>query len=121
MNHTIVHFEIPASNPEKVGKFYSGLFGWKINKMPGPMDYWGVETAPEGQGVNGGIARRSKAEDRPTNYILVDSVQEYESKVKKLGGKVVVSKEEVPEMGYFAIVLDPDGNAFGLWEPMKKG
>ena len=37
MDHTIVHFEIPADNVEKLQKFYSELFGWKIEKMPGPV------------------------------------------------------------------------------------
>src|SRR6266702_4044136 len=39
--HTLVHFEIPTSDPAKVSQFYEQLFGWKFNKMPaGDMDYW---------------------------------------------------------------------------------
>jgi len=41
-----VHFEIPAENVEKLKKFYGELFGWKIEKMPGGMDYWGILTVP---------------------------------------------------------------------------
>jgi len=37
---TIVHFEIPSDNIERANKFYNGLFGWKAEKMPGPMEYW---------------------------------------------------------------------------------
>jgi predicted enzyme related to lactoylglutathione lyase len=39
--HTLVHFEIPSNNPEKVRRFYEQLFGWKFNKMPGTenMEY----------------------------------------------------------------------------------
>jgi len=44
VGHTIVHFKIPAYDVEKLAKFYSGLFGWKIRKMPGPVDYWGIES-----------------------------------------------------------------------------
>jgi len=32
---TIVHFEIPADDVERSKKFYSDLFGWKIEKWPG--------------------------------------------------------------------------------------
>jgi len=46
MDHTIVHFEIPARDVEKLKKFYSKLFGWKIEKVPGPMEYWTVMTVP---------------------------------------------------------------------------
>lgn len=34
-----IHFDIPADNPEKMAKFYQDVFGWKINKWEGPMDY----------------------------------------------------------------------------------
>ena len=36
----IVHFEIPAENPERAVKFYQKVFNWKIEKWAGPMDYW---------------------------------------------------------------------------------
>ena len=41
-----------------------------------------------------------------TNFIDVKSVDEYSSKVEKLGGKVVVPKTAVPGMGYFAVCLE---------------
>jgi len=56
-HHTIVHFEIPADDVEKLAKFYRQLFGWKIEKWEG-IDYWMIETAPEGEGVNGGMMKR---------------------------------------------------------------
>jgi predicted enzyme related to lactoylglutathione lyase len=36
--------------------------------------------------------------------------------VEKIGGKVVVSKKAVPGMGYLAVCLDTENNAFALWE-----
>jgi hypothetical protein len=36
--------------------------------------------------------------------------------IKKLGGKVVVSKMAVPGMGYFAVCYDTENNSFGIWE-----
>ncbi|MGB9659936.1 MAG: VOC family protein [Nitrososphaerales archaeon] len=36
---------MPADNVEKLRKFYSQLFGWKIEKTDG-MDYWLIETVP---------------------------------------------------------------------------
>ena len=41
---SIVWFEIPADNVERAKKFYGDLFGWKIEKFPGPMDYWHIDT-----------------------------------------------------------------------------
>lgn len=36
--YPIVHFEIPADDPERAKAFYSDIFGWKINKMDMPND-----------------------------------------------------------------------------------
>jgi predicted enzyme related to lactoylglutathione lyase len=121
-----VHFEIPAENVEKLRKFYSDLFGWKIEKMPGGMEYWGIETVPVDEkgipmrpGVNGGMMKKEKPENKPINYISVESVDEYSKKVVKLGGKIIVPKMEIPEMGWWALALDPEGNQVGLFETMQ--
>ena len=59
----VSHFELPASDPEKLVKFYEDVFGWTVKKWDGPMDYWLVMTGPEDQeGIDGGIARRGKGE-----------------------------------------------------------
>lgn len=136
---TIVHFEIPADDIERSRKFYNDLFGWKIEKWPGiegendggdsgqqltsaatgqPMEYWIVTTTDDkgNKALGGGIMKRQMPEHRVTNYIGVKSVDEYSSKVEKLGGKVVAPKHAVPGMGYFAICLDTENNTFAIWE-----
>jgi len=125
MDHTIVHFEIPADNVEKLRKFYSKLFGWKIEKTSGPVEYWSIETVPVDEkgmpkrpGVNGGMMKRQYPEHKPVNYIAVESVDEYTKKIEALGGKVVVPKMEVPGIGWWALALDPEGNQFAILESM---
>jgi predicted enzyme related to lactoylglutathione lyase len=59
-------------------------------------------------------------EHRVTNYIGVKSVDEYSSKVEKLGCKVIAPKHAVPGMGYFVLCIDPENNAFALWETNEK-
>lgn len=119
MNRTIVHFDIPAGDVEKLAGFYRSLFGWRVEKAEG-MDYWMIETAPQGQGLNGGMMPRQAPEQTPTNYVQVESVEQFSRSVEELGGKVVMPKQEVPEMGFFAICLDPEGNSFGIWEDKAK-
>lgn len=49
MSHGVVHFEIPADDPDKLSSFYTSLFGWQINKMPMEGgDYWITQTVPTG-------------------------------------------------------------------------
>ena len=126
---TIVHFEIPADDVERAKKFYSDLFGWKMEKWPGTdskdtssssnMEYWIISTT-DSKGnkasIGGGMMKRQEQHQHITNFIDVNSVDEYSSMIKKLGGKVVVSKMAVPGMGYFAVCHDTENNSFGIWE-----
>jgi predicted enzyme related to lactoylglutathione lyase len=125
---TIVHFEIPADDVERSRKFYTDLFGWKIEKWPGMdsdsggssnMEYWVITTTDEKGNkalIGGGMMKRQKPHEQITNFIDVKSVDEYSSKIEKLGGKVVVPKMAVPGMGYFAVGHDTENNSFGIWE-----
>lgn len=126
MDHTVVHFEIPADDVQRLRKFYSSLFGWKIEKMSGPMEYWSIETVPVDakseparQGVNGGMMKRQNPEHKPVNYILVESVDEYTKRIADLGGRIVAPKMEVPGIGWWALALDPEGNQFAILQPMQ--
>jgi predicted enzyme related to lactoylglutathione lyase len=83
-----------------------------------PMEYWMVTTTDDkgNKALGGGMMKRQMPEQRITNYINVKSVDEYSSKVEKVGGKVVASKHAVPGMGYFALCLDTENNSFAIWE-----
>ncbi len=113
---SIVWFEIPADNVERAKSFYGALFGWKIEKMPGSMDYWHIDTGGSDDTLDGGLMKRQSPQQGITNYISVPSVDEFMAKVKKLGGKVCMPKTAVPQMGYFAICQDTENNTFALWE-----
>ena len=127
-----MHFEIPANDIEKLKKFYVGLFGWSMNKYPGPTTYYMVGTVPVDEktmmptcpGVNGGLYEKKDAASpelaKPINYISVESVDDYRKKVVALGGKIVVPKMEIPGIGWWALALDPEGNHFGMLEYMQK-
>lgn len=125
MDHTIVHFEIPADQPERAAKFYRELFGWNINRWenPGGMEYWMVETVPTNeqgmpvrQGVNGGLMPRMFPDQVPTNYIAVADLDEAVAKAERLGAKVLLGRQPVPGMGWFAQLTDTEGNVFAMWQ-----
>ena len=101
---------------ERAKKFYGGLFGWKIDQMPGPTDYWHLDTGGSEGAPDGGVMKRQPGQLGITNYIGVPSVDEFVAKVEKLGSKIYLPKRAVPKMGYFAICQDTENNVFGLWE-----
>jgi predicted enzyme related to lactoylglutathione lyase len=124
VDHTLVHFEIPAGDIERLMKFYTKLFGWKMQKMEW-MDYWLIETVPVNEkgehirpGVNGAMYKKESTDDKPRNYISVESVDEYTQKITALGGRIIVPKQEIPKTGWTAIAVDPEGNVFGLFQPI---
>jgi predicted enzyme related to lactoylglutathione lyase len=126
MDHTVVHFEIPADQPDRAAKFYRELFGWDITSA-GPAGAGGIEYSmvktvagkgwPESPGVNGGLMRRMFPGQAVVNYIGVDDVSEYTRKAERLGAKVLMSKTPVPGMGWFAQLKDTEGNVFAIWQP----
>jgi hypothetical protein len=115
---TICHFEIPVDDVERAKKFYSELFGWKIEKWSGPMEYWMISTTDEKgeKGIDGGIMKRQNPQQPITCYFDVPSIKDYSDKVESLGGKIVVPKTAVPNVGYFAVCSDTENNTFAIWE-----
>src|SRR6266540_1617179 len=90
---SIVWFEIPADNVERAKKFYGELFGWKIEKFPGPMEYWHIDTGGGNDTPDGGLLKRQNPGHQGiTNYIGVASVDQFVAKVQKLGGKICMPR-----------------------------
>lgn len=119
---TVVHFEIPFDEESRAISFYRDLFGWEIVEVP-EMDYWLVNTVPADEqgrpmepGINGGMMKRAVPGHVTINYISVASVDETLQKAQPLGGKVIVPKTPIPQMGWFAHILDTEGNVFGIIE-----
>ena len=57
----VIHFEIPADDPERAVTFYKNVFDWEIQKWEGPMDYWLATAGPDDElGINGAIMPRGE-------------------------------------------------------------
>ena len=116
-NNRVVHFEIPANEPEALVGFYTDLFGWKFQKasIPGP-EYWLCDTGSEGPGINGAVMQRQDPQQPWMNYVDVPNIDEAIERATKLGATIALPKTEVPGVGAFAAIIDPQGNLCGLWE-----
>ncbi|HJT64349.1 MAG TPA: VOC family protein [Candidatus Limnocylindria bacterium] len=113
----VVHFELPADDPDRAAKFYADAFGWKVEKWGGPTDYWLVTTgeAPE-PGIDGGIGRRQDADDQITNTIDVPDLDAAVAAVEAAGGRITRAKGPVPGVGWLAYAVDTEGNPFGMMQ-----
>ena len=113
----VVHFEIPADNPGRAAKFYEEVFGWKIKKWEGPLDYWMITTGEEEEpGINGAIMTKDMG-GMVRNTIGVDSFDKYAQKIEKEGGKMLTDKMTIPGIGIMAAFQDTEGNISVIMEP----
>jgi predicted enzyme related to lactoylglutathione lyase len=92
------------------------LFGWSINPFPGGDGYWHIDTGGADDSPDGALKGRKHPQEPIVNYVSVDSVPNFSKKIEKLGGKICMAKTAVPQMGYFAVCQDTEGNSFGIWE-----
>jgi uncharacterized protein len=116
-SNRVVHFEIPADQPEALTKFYGELFGWTFHKAPTPgLEYWLCDTGSEGPGINGAVMKRQNPKQPSTNYVDVASIDAALVKATALGATVALPKMPLPGVGTIAAVIDPQGNVCGLLE-----
>ena len=103
--------ELMTTDVEGAKKFYSDLFGWETEDMTmGDMNYTVVKVGEESLG--GFMATPPQAEGAPPNwgvYVTVDDVDATAKKAEELGGKVLVPPTDIPTVGRFSVLQDPQG------------
>lgn len=128
----VVHFEIHASEPQRLIDFYRELLGWEFTQY-GEVPYWTIDTGdgaidmgPDGRvvpgtGINGGLAQRrgpAPAADAPVNgcnvVVGVDDADAVFARGVELGGTAAEEPEDIAGIGRVGYLRDPDGNLFGI-------
>ena len=113
----VVHFEIPADNPERAIEFYKKVFGWEIVKWEGDFDYWLVKTgADDEMGINGAIKPKEFG-SMIIDVIGVDSFDDFAKKIESEGGKMLTEKMIIPGIGFTGSFQDTEGNVLAIIEP----
>ena len=116
MANPFVHIELHADDLAKGRKFYESLFDWKLEDMSmGGNSYTMIGV---GEGTGGGMMK-NPAPGTPSHwlaYVDVADVDAAAEKAKSLGATVVQPKTEVPNAGWFSVIIDPTGAALGLWQ-----
>lgn len=112
----VIHFEIPASDPDVSISFYRDVFGWSFRQF-GDQDYWLATTGEESMpGINGAIIKRRDPGQPVTNSIGVPDMDAAMQKIEGAGGTIVVDKTPIPGVGWFSFFKDPDQNILGLMQ-----
>jgi predicted enzyme related to lactoylglutathione lyase len=112
----IVHWELMGPDGDALKDFYSTIFGWKSEGVPGFDSYYMVDA--ESAGVGGAVGKGSN--DMPaylTMYIEVENINDHLQTITSAGGATIVPRTVVPGTVVFAMFQDPAGNIVGLVEP----
>lgn len=127
---SVVHFEMPYENRDRMAKFYQSAFGWQTQMMGQDMGNYVVatttetgEAGPKKPGaINGGFYE--KKADWPMQYpsvvIAVDDVRQSMGKVVAGGGKVLGEPMEIPGVGQYVSFVDPEGNRVSMLQPLPR-
>jgi predicted enzyme related to lactoylglutathione lyase len=123
--NSVAHFEIYAKDPDKLQDFYTKLFDWTVEQASG-MDYRFIKTVQtdangmptQTGGINGGMLTRPSGFDADAwvNYVNVESVDKAVERAQALGARLTRGRMPVPGMGWFAMLIDPQGNHFAVWQ-----
>jgi predicted enzyme related to lactoylglutathione lyase len=123
MSNRVVHFEIPADDPERAKAFYADAFGWNIASWEGSTYMMVGTVATNEQGmpqepgaINGGMLPRQDPINTPVITIDVADMDSAIKTVEELGGKVIRGKQSVGNAGFAAYFVDTEGNTLGLWQ-----
>lgn len=111
MGNPVVHFELNGPDGQALAAFYSQLFGWHVQEVPG-AGYWVIDTHA-GTGINGGIGQTSDGGAYGTFYVESDQPEALLEQAEKAGAKVIVPITETPMVTYGQFA-DPDGNIVGI-------
>lgn len=116
---TFVWHELMVPTPSASPSFYQGVTGWGTQKFDGPMDYtmWTVGPAPVGGLME--LPPELASNGVPPHwlhYVGVEDVDATAQKAASLGGNINVPPTDIPDVGRFAVIADPQGAVFAIYK-----
>jgi predicted enzyme related to lactoylglutathione lyase len=122
-----VWYELLTSDPDAAKGFYTELIGWDTAEWgegENPYVMWTLDGTPEGS--MGGViplpeeAKKMGAPPHWLPYLGTSDIEGTVSEAEKLGGKALVPLTEIPTVGRFAVLSDPQGAVFAVFTPAEQ-
>lgn len=114
--------ELMTSNVPAAKKFYREALGWELQDLNIPgMPYTIAKNG--NREVAGIMAMTPDLPGMPPHwgsYVTVDDVDARVARVQSLGGKLFVGPQDIPDVGRFAVIADPQGAMLGMITYLKK-
>jgi uncharacterized protein len=111
-------FEIYVQDLDRAKKFYESVFQLKLEKLNSPgMEIWSFPMDLNRWGAGGALVKMDGVPSGGNStlvYFSCDDCSIEESRVEKFGGRIHRNKTSIGEYGFISLVLDTEGNMFGL-------
>lgn len=113
---SFVWHECRSTDVERSKRFYTELLGWEIEVYkPGELDYAMVNA---GGTTHGGFGQAGEgAPSHWIGHVAVDDLDATIGRAKGAGGTVIVPRMDMPEIGAFAVIADPQGAIVSVYQP----
>jgi len=126
---SVVHFEMPYGEAERMARFYEAAFGWKMKAMGAEMGGYvlattartGTDGRPtQGGTINGGFFPKKPdwPAQVPSVVIAVRDIVDAMDRVSKAGGRVLGEPMQIPGVGGYVSFMDTEGNRVSLLQPL---
>ena len=116
--------ELATTDQKAAVTFYRGLFGWDVNEVPlGPGETYSMFQM-RGQEVGAACTQQPQEKQAGVpphwnSYVTVKNVDDSAKKAQSLGGKMFMPPFDVMDAGRMAVLQDPTGAVFQVWEPKR--
>jgi uncharacterized protein len=119
-NGAISWNELDTRDPDRAKEFYGAVFGWEFRDFGGQGNYWTLHRPGEEHSVGGLMDMRGVVPDEiPPTWLVffaADDADATAAKATELGGRVANGPMDIPDVGRFAVLVDPSGAAFGIFQ-----
>ncbi len=114
-----VWHELMTTDPQAAGAFYSKVLPWKTQPsgMPEYTLWVSGKTQAGGLMAQPESARQAGVPPSWLVYIGTPDVDGTAAAAERLGGKVLKAPADIPNVGRFAVLADPQGAAFAVFTP----
>jgi predicted enzyme related to lactoylglutathione lyase len=123
MRNTLNWFELPVTDMARATSFYSQLFGVELSLVSAGSGS-AMAMFPDGGGVGGALIVGEGYVPSASGAVVylncnpsLDTVLE---RVTAAGGQIIMPKTDIGENGYYAFILDTEGNRVGLHESARQ-
>lgn len=126
--NSVVHFELPAKDRERMAKFYTRAFGWKTQAFGEEMGNYVLATTTDSDeagrpktpgAINGGFFKAGEGLDSCARVVVgVDDIATAIAAVKEAGGSVFGEPQMIPGVGLYVVCRDTEANPLGILQPI---